>query len=198
MPPRPRFVNVRLAAVVLLLAASACAPVEEVVRDIFDRRTPRERYQDALVAAGLANSALVKDWLAAADHALNQAPLVAAPHLERGLLHTSDALALGYKVNARRGQEITFDVTLADPTATVFMDVWHIDSDPDAPASRVAHADSGVRTIHYRPSRDGVYVLRAQPELLRAGKFTASVRISASLAFPVHGAGERDIRSVFG
>ena len=188
----------RSAAALALLAASACAPVEDAVRDIFDRRTPRERYQDALVTAGLGNAALVREWLAAAHRALNQAPLVAAPHLERGLLHASDVLALGYKINAKRGQEITFDVTLADPRATVFMEVWHLDDEADAPMNLVAHADSGARTIHYRPRRDGVFVLRAQPELLRAGKFTASVRVDATLAFPVSGADERNIKSVFG
>jgi murein DD-endopeptidase MepM/ murein hydrolase activator NlpD len=190
--------HARLAAILGLLAVSACAPVRDAVTNLFDSRTPRERYQDALVAAGLAKSALVRDWLAAAHHALNEAPLVSTPHVERGLLHASDVLALGYKVNARRGQEITFVVTLADPMAAVFIDVWYVDEEADVAATIVAHADSGARTIRFRPRRDGVYVLRAQPELLRAGKFTASVRIDASLAFPVHGAGARDIKSVFG
>ena len=46
--------------------------------------------------------------------------------------------------------------------------------------------------------RDGVYVLRLQPELLRSGAFTLTVSTEPSLAFPVSGRDSRAVKSFFG
>jgi murein DD-endopeptidase MepM/ murein hydrolase activator NlpD len=173
--------------------------VRDAARELFDSRTPRERYRDALVAAGLGNTALVRDWLNEADRALREAPLVNAPHVEEGLLAAADAMALGYRVSAKRGQEILFEMALAsDTTTTLYIDVWYVDSRRSDSVVHVNSADSGQRTLRHKPRRDGVYIVRAQPELLRAGRFTATVRIAGTLAFPVRGGREHDIGSSFG
>ena len=61
-------------AVALLSSAAGCRTLEQVDR-LFDHRTPRERYQDALVAAGLEHTALARDWTNAAEQALMAAPV---------------------------------------------------------------------------------------------------------------------------
>jgi murein DD-endopeptidase MepM/ murein hydrolase activator NlpD len=187
----------------LLLAAAAmsgCADVRERAESLFDTRTARERYEDGLERAGLDESALAREWFAAADRALREPAAVTAPHVEEGFITAADAPALGFRVTARRGQEITFDMTLpGDTTTTVFLDIWYIDRRAGEPQQvLVADADSGARALRHRPRRDGEYIVRAQPELLGSGRFTASLKLAATLAFPVHGGRERDIGSSFG
>jgi murein DD-endopeptidase MepM/ murein hydrolase activator NlpD len=182
----------------LTLLVAGCAEIRERAEGLFERRPARERYSDALEKAGLGSRALVRDWAAAAERALREPAVITTPHVEEGFVAASDVVALGYRVKARRGQEITFDMAIpGDTTTLVFLDVWYVDPVEGGP-SLVAHADSGERTIRHKPRRDGDYIVRAQPELLRSARFTTTVRLGATLAFPVHGRGERDIGSVFG
>lgn len=62
----------------------------------------------------------------------------------------------------------------------------------------MAEADSGRRSVELEPRRDGWYLFRAQPELLRGGRFSVSLTVAPTLAFPVSGRGEREILSRWG
>jgi murein DD-endopeptidase MepM/ murein hydrolase activator NlpD len=177
----------------------ACDNLRRVAEEILDTRTARERYVDGLAAAGLSEAALVMDWAEAADRSLRNAPRVSSPHVEEGYLPPGEPAAIAVRTTVRRGQEIAFQIDLpGDSSTTVFLDVWVVDSDSTLAVSLVESADSGERTLRYSPRRDGDVIFRAQPELLRGGRFRASVRIDPTLAFPVRSGGERDVGSRFG
>lgn len=183
-----------------LLALGGCAVIDSISEEIFDQRTPRERYVNALTAAGLEGTALAADWLAAATQALTTAPEVQTPHEEIGYLVPSEPTAIAYRIQARRGQEIHFTIELPDDSTTVvFLDAWELDDAGQGENLRlVESADSLARSLILEPRRDGTYLLRAQPELLRGGRFTISVRLNPTLAFPVSGRRESDVGSRFG
>lgn len=187
----------RLPALCLLaLALAGCAAIEDAAESLLDSRTPRERYADGLHAAGLGGTALVEGWLAAGERALTAAPSVPVPHAEEGYLPPNDPVALGFRVAARRGQEVRFDFTLpGDSTTLVFVEAWTVDS---AGANRLAAADSGSRTLVVEPRRDGAIVVRVQLELLRGGRFEARLGANPVLAFPVQNGRNRDIGSGWG
>lgn len=197
--PVPGGLLSRPAAMAPLLFAIGCATLEEAAERWLDDRTPRERYESALDAAGLAGTALAADWLTAGARALAAATPVTAPHEEIGYLLPAEPTAIGLQITARRGQALHFEFLFpGDSAAQVFLDIWEMDGDgPDLPR-RVAVADSGSRTLRFEPRHDGNYLLRAQPELLRGGRFTVSVRLAPTLAFPVSGRRENDIGSRFG
>lgn len=203
MSPRRRFpppiARPGLAAALLALAALAgCTALERLPDQLFDSRSPRERYVDAISAAGLTGTALAADWLAAAQRALAQAPTVTPPHEEVGYLIPAEAGAIAFAVDARRGQELYFSLEMpGDTAALVFLEAWH-DPGSGLPPELVASADSGSRSLELRPRRDGRYILRAQPELLRGGRFTAALRLAPTLAFPVTGGRDSDVGSRFG
>lgn len=182
-----------------LLTLTACAEVEEFTEELFDTETPRERYEIRLDRAGLTGTALAVDWRAVAERALEEAPVVSTPYEEEGYFPPGDPDALGFRLPLRRGQLVRFNVTLhGDPDALLFMDVWQVVEDSVTTFRHVESADSGSTTIEFEPRRDGDYIVRAQPELLRGGRFTVSLELNPTLAFPVQGGGERDIGSVFG
>jgi peptidoglycan LD-endopeptidase LytH len=182
-----------------LVTGAACGRVADVVELVFDQPTPRERYQARLEVAGLTTTAVGRDWLAAGERALREAPLIETPWREEGYLPPAEPAAVSFRLTLHRGQGIDFDLELAgDPSALVFVDVWEIESDTSMSFRQRATADSGSRSIHFEPRRDADYIVRAQPELLRGGRFTATLRAEPILSFPVEGGRDSDIGSVFG
>lgn len=181
------------------LVAGACDRLKSVAEEILDTRTARERYVDGLSAAGLATTALVRDWSAAADRSLHEAPNVVSPHLEEGYLPPAEPAAIAVRTRVRRGQQVTFDIDFpGDTSTTVFLEVWLVETDSTTTFRLAESADSGERALQFTPRRDGDVIFRAQPELLRGGRFRAAVRIDPTLAFPVRSGNERDVGSRFG
>jgi murein DD-endopeptidase MepM/ murein hydrolase activator NlpD len=182
-----------------VLGVAACRELERIPAWLFERDTPRERYEARLEYAGLLESALGRDWTAAGAAALTEAPLVSSPHAEHGFLRPSEPAAMALRVAARRGQRIVVEFDLVgDSTTAVFLDAWEVQRDSVVSFRLAASADSGFRRLELTPDRDGEFAFRAQPELLRGGRFRFEVRVLPMLAFPVQGARERDIGSRFG
>jgi murein DD-endopeptidase MepM/ murein hydrolase activator NlpD/SH3-like domain-containing protein len=184
---------------VLVLFSSGCRALEQVQDRLFDHRTPRERYEASLAAAGLDHTALARDWTEAAERALHAAPVVTSPHVEEGYLPPGEPAALALRITARRGQEVVFESELVgDSTTLLFVEAWRVESDSAERFHQVAVADSGERLLRFEPRDDADYVVRVQPELLRGGRVRVSLRIGPTLAFPILDGNERAVRSTFG
>lgn len=176
----------------------ACARVDRV-RDRFRAASPREAYEHALAEAGLAETALGRDWRSAGEEALATAPLLTVPFREEGYLPPERPGAVGYRFAARRGQRLTAEaVLLPDTAARVFLDLYQLYEDTARAPRRVASADSGSHALEFEARRTSEYVLRLQPELLRGGRYQLTVRLDPTLSFPVEGRSTRNIRSGFG
>ncbi len=190
------------ALLVALLAAglstSGCERVEQM-QDRFRDQTPHEAYLAALSAAGLAQTALVRDWVAVSIRAVGRAPLVRLPFQEEGFIAADEAVAMAYRLRIGRGQRLMGRVTLGeDPNARVFVDLFRVPEEPADPLRPVLSVDTVPGEFSYEPWREGEYVLRVQPELLRGGRYRVVLHLEAQLAFPVEGHGESDIHSFFG
>jgi murein DD-endopeptidase MepM/ murein hydrolase activator NlpD len=166
------------------------------LRERLDPPTPHERYAHRLEEAGLDAAALGRLWSRAAERALVEAPSVDAPFRESGYLDSSRPDAVAYRFEARVGQRLTFEVRLDPPTNTlIFLDLFRT---ADGEPVRVASADSGALRLVHEPGRDGAYILRIQPELLRGGRYVLTATTEPTLAFPVSGRGLGSVRSFFG
>ncbi len=183
----------------LALALLGCRAIGQLPGRFFDRRTPRERYEASLDAAGLAETGLVRDWRGAGLRALAAAPGVTLPLEEQGYFAAGEPAALSWRVAVRRGQRLSLDVRFdADSTALLFIEVWRDHPDGAGAFHRVAAADSGERSLSWSRRQDGDLIIRVQPELLRGGRFAVRLGLAPVLAFPVERRGERDIGSRFG
>jgi murein DD-endopeptidase MepM/ murein hydrolase activator NlpD/SH3-like domain-containing protein len=182
----------------LLTVLTACQGVQPF-RERFRTLTPHEQYAEALREAGLAETALGRDWLGAADAALREALPASVPFHEVGYFSADEAQAAGYRIYAQRGQRLTAEVEVegVDPPR-LFIDVFEVPSDTAEPPSHLMSSDSTMSALEWEPRRNGEYLLRLQPELLRSARYTVTVRSTASLAFPVEGRNSRAIGSVFG
>ena len=189
----------RLLVAAAVLGTAACG-ADEALRDaLAPSLTPHERYAKRLRDAGLDSTALGREWIAAAERAVQQPVAVALPFRETGYLAPTEAPSVGYRFFLRRGQKLAIQLDAPDSTgAQLFVDLYHDPADSARPLDHVESGDLSERTVEYEARRDGDYLLRLQPELLRGGQYTLTLRSDASLAFPVSGRDSRAAKSFFG
>lgn len=194
-----------LLALPLVLLPTACDPAgSETVARAYLPRTAHQAYGHALAQARLAQTALGREWLAAAQRALEAPEAVSLPHEASLAFDAAAPAAWGYRVDARAGQQMTASVR-AEGTerSELFVDLFRADG------ARLAHVASAapvaaeaaagaVRNLEWRVLEAGAYVLRVQPELLRSGTVHVELRGGPLLAFPVSGVDSRAILSGFG
>ncbi|UCD25293.1 MAG: M23 family metallopeptidase [Gemmatimonadota bacterium] len=186
-------------AVILVLGVAVSGCGEDSLRGLFVGYTPHERYEQSLKRAGLDETALGRDWIAAADQAVANPVPISSPYHEVSYLDSREAHAVGYSVELRRGQMISARFESDNDTSyQVFLDMFVIPSNSDGSPRLLASADSLEHELEYTARRDGEYIVRVQPELLRGGSYEITVIVGASLAFPVHGHDTTAIRSWFG
>ena len=188
----------RALALIFLLALAGCEELEQV-QDRFRDMTPYEAYQESLKEAGLTETALAVDWTRAGEAAIRQPSPVSLPFQEQGLITAEEPEAAAYRLTVPRGRRLTAEVSFAGESGTrVFVDLFRVAADENDPPRQVLSTDSAPGPFSHEPRREGDFILRLQPELLRGGQYTVTLRLEAQLAFPVDGHGMRSIQSTFG
>lgn len=174
-----------------------CGKVEEL-REAWYPPTPYNTYLASLRAVNLDQSALGRAWLDASERVAEEALPVGLPYHAVNYSDPTQPTAQGYLLDVARGQRIEVAVLpdFAD-SAQVFVDLFRIPSTPDRPLHHITSADSTM-TLAAEAGRDLRYLLRIQPELLAAGRYTVTIRLAPSLVFPVSGKDSDAILSFFG
>ncbi len=180
--------------VIALFGSASCG--RGTVSDVFTRTTPHEEYAAALRRAGLAETALARDWLTAARTAL-ESPTPAKLPLTTNVEHDpSQPRAYGYRLRLERGRVLKVQLTVeGDEPSLVFIDLFELAE--GAPPERLASAERASTILEHEVEREGTYILRLQPELLRGGTVRISQLTTASLTFPVSGVSSSAVRSYF-
>ena len=192
--------DVRRLCFVFLAFLTACSP-QQTLRGIFQQDTPHQAYARSLRRAGLDRSALGQSWLAAADRALRDSLVVSLPFTETGYFRAEQPTAASYRFMARAGELVHVELTLAPGApARVFVDAFEVQPGRPAELMPLASADTLRVDFRYRAEHsDRQHLLRVQPELLAAGRYTLRLSREPSLsAFPVRGRTEAAIGSFWG
>lgn len=177
------------------ITVSACSDTSFLPR-LTLAPSPHERYASALRDTALKDTALARDWLSAADASMTQPLSVTLPMRESGYFAADRPTAVAYQLDLQRGRRLTVEITFesVEPTQ-LFVDLFELRA--EATPARVAWLTEGS-TLAADVPRDGRYLLRVQPELLRSGRYTIVQRTVASLPFPVEGLTPRAVQSEFG
>ena len=183
----------------LFLVITACEPLAEL-RESVEERTPHERYAGALERAGLDQTALGRDWMAAAERALRAPTPVDLPFSESGYFAPTEAGAMSVRFEARGGQTLVIVVEQQGTTPfNAFLDLWELEPEADSLIPDHVESAEGARIrLTVEAGDDATYLLRLQPELLRGGRYTVSVHREPTLAFPVEGRTSQAVKSFFG
>lgn len=192
----------RMRGVLLMLLAflAACGEAERIVEQLRPApATPHESYTRKLEDAGMLETALGRDWAAAADSALAFPVPISLPYRERAYFSQFEAAAGSWSFNASRGERVRVTLAREDTsTFAVFADLYEVPADTTDEPERRAWADSLAIGFIHDVRRDARFVLRVQPELLRTGSVTVTIERGPSLAFPVEGRDTRAIQSYWG
>lgn len=188
----PRYLSGSL----LLFGIYACTGTSPV-SNLFRSASPHEQYGQSLKAAKLDNTALGTDWLAVSERALRDSLKITVPYRESGYFSATKAFAVGYRLDAQRGDRMLIRVeTQGQRNAQVFIDVFALDSRDRVSLLASSKADTNV--LSFEPRRTQTYLIRVQPELLRSARYTINITREPALSFPVKGRDSRQIASFFG
>lgn len=180
----------------LLAGLSACTGVGPTA-SLFRSTSPHEKYGQSLKDAKLDQTALGTDWLSAGERALRDSLRITIPYRESGYFSATKAFAVGYRIDAQRGDRLLIRVeTQGQKEAQVFIDVFALESRDKISLIAASKADTNV--LAWEPRRTQTYLIRVQPELLRTGQYTITVTREPALSFPVKGRDSRQISSFFG
>ena len=159
--------------------------------------SPHEDYSAMLRKAGIDGTALGQDWNRAGQQALSHPVAVTTPFRETGYFPPEEARAIAYRLELQRGRRLAVDIAFdSSVPARLFVDLFRATGEPTP--ERVAFLDADQSSLVYDVERDGAYLLRIQPELLRGGRFTLTQRTLATVGFPVPGLTTATVQSLFG
>jgi murein DD-endopeptidase MepM/ murein hydrolase activator NlpD len=189
----------------LVLLPIACDPAgSESIGRTYWPRSAHQAYGHSLAQARLTETALGREWLAAAEHALVSPVAVELAYEAESPFEAATATAWGYRVTGRAGQRLAAAVHVsAVERVDVFVDLFRLDGDSpvhvaSAAALPVGATESPEQRIEWQVLEPTDYIVRIQPELLRTGTIHVTLRAEPLLAFPVTGLDARAIQSGFG
>jgi murein DD-endopeptidase MepM/ murein hydrolase activator NlpD len=177
-------------ASLLLLIAIIASSCSSGLANIFEKKTPHEKY-----AEKVEDKFEKTQWLAASERALNDAQSVSLPYSLYGFFQTDKPRALGLQFHARAGEQLQFHIgKKAGSSFTLFADIFKKNA---GEPSLILSADTASSQFVFDVAESGDYILRLQPELYRSGGYDLSVSVGPSLAFPVSGK-KANVGSVWG
>ena len=172
---------------------------QQTLQALFQPRTPHEAYAHRLRQVGLDRGpAAGRAWLAAAAQALRDSLVVALPFTETGYFLPGQPTAAGYCFAVQAGEQVRVRLELTPgSTARVFANAFEVG--PGGAPAPLASADTAAFDFRYRADASGQHLLRVQPELLAAGRYTLRLTREPSLrTFPVRGRADAAIGSFWG
>ena len=164
---------------------------------LFRPSSPHDQYGHSLKEANLDRTALGTDWLGAGERALRDSLKITIPYRESGYFSANKAFAVGYRLDAQRGDRFLVKVeTQGQKSAQMFIDVFALETRNRTSLIAASKADTNV--LVWEPRRTQTFLIRIQPELLRSGRYLISITREPALSFPVKGRDSRQISSFFG
>jgi murein DD-endopeptidase MepM/ murein hydrolase activator NlpD len=167
--------------------------------EYFRTPSPREAYVYEASRAGVMTTASGRAWLAAGDRALHEASSLALPTSVMLEFDPWTPSAAGVRVSLKRGQQLRVHATNEwEAGSEPFREIFRVAPEPHSGFVPVLRAEVGVPTVRFEPDRDGDYLVRVQPELLRGGTVVLTLAAAPILEFPVLGGRMFDVGSFFG
>jgi peptidoglycan LD-endopeptidase LytH len=187
---------VKLAVVLLMaMALHAC----KTSNGIFGKKTPHEQYGDKLSGAGLSETALGRAWFEAAERSLSNPLGINIPYREAGYFSADRPQAMGLRFQGKRGEKLTISLTKRPAAGfNIYLELWKAAEAAGQKPRLIAAMDTTGADIIHEVDDPAVYVIRLQPELLKAGEYTLSISAGPSLAYPIKAPGKNHTQSFWG
>src|SRR5688572_2791919 len=145
----------------------------------------RDRYEREILNSDRAESTAYRGWVAEGRRALRDGLSIRPSFREVIEFSSGDAIAVGYRLDLRRGQRLRVRLDRESFNGRLFGEVFEEIGGRD-PIYRLVESASGQAVeFAFEARTDGVHVVRVQPELDRAGNVAITLTTVAGLTFPV-------------
>jgi len=181
---------------VCFLLTTGCSEHLAELREQYRPASARDAYVHALETSGISQRIITQRWLEAGNEVLEMPITPTLPYVENGYLVAPEVMALGYRLDLTRGQQLIVEATSVDGFM-VFSDLYEPPGEGTTDYRRLSSADSTGR-MTWDVRRSGIHLLRIQPEILADGRYEVRIRTGASLIFPVAGHSISSAQSLFG
>lgn len=180
---------------VLLLFFAALLLLEgcEQVKNVFKKKSPRQKYVEAIKESPLADNQNVQQWIEGGKEALEDPVAISLPFKAKMIFFIDEPGARAWQFELPAGRTFLARVSKTDEEAQVFMSLF---TPQNGSFDLLEFAEDSA--ISYQLDEDQILILRVQPELLTSGSAVLTITGHPSMAFPVKGADLNDIGGVFG
>ncbi|TWR29080.1 peptidoglycan DD-metalloendopeptidase family protein [Mucilaginibacter pallidiroseus] len=182
------------AAICVMLAA--CSKSKGPLA-IFNKLSPHDAYAQRLKDNGFDRTAMGSAWLLQAQQVIAKPLNITIPYKEAGYFADDKTGGTALRFNAKRGQKLRIAIS-KKPVSNfdIYADLF--EEQNQQPLKLLASADTVGALLEHEVKQTGNYILRLQPELLRAGEYTLTITAGPSLSFPVSAVGKPRIGSFWG
>ncbi|MFD0792262.1 peptidoglycan DD-metalloendopeptidase family protein [Mucilaginibacter litoreus] len=182
--------------VIYCLTLSACSKNKGPLA-LFKKLSPHDAYAQRLKDNGFGQTAMGSAWLQEAERTTSNPLNVKIPYKETGYFADEKVGSTALRFDARRGQKIRVSLTKKPAiNFDIYIDLFREES--SANLKLLSSADTSGASFETEIKQTGKYILRLQPELLRAGEYTLTITAGPSLSFPVSASGKPHIGSFWG
>ncbi|MCB2426366.1 M23 family metallopeptidase [Methylophaga pinxianii] len=160
--------------------------------------SPRDLFIWRLRVAGLLDSPLGQRWAEAVDRAGEQPVQASGQYSTTETFASDEVEAHIYQVSLERGEKLIWQFSRLDTADSRLYASLERREKNDREWSTVTDLDADELTHSQVISKAGDYRIVLQPELFANAEYSLAMANGGSLPFPVEGATQRDIGSVFG
>ncbi len=182
----------RLTLLILLLLFIACEQVQKVT-DVVLLPTAREAYERNFQK----DDSLLLEWKKAFLDAQKDSILVTLPYAESGVFSTESFYVYSYDVQLREGEKLIVSIEKQPDSAQLFIELFQKTEDATNSFKLLKASERDSSQLRHTITKYGFYKISVQPEMNRAFPFQLKIYTQPTYGFPVSGAGNKDVQSLW-
>lgn len=181
-----------LALGTLLLAILGCEQVQKVT-DVVTQPTAREVYDRNFKN----KDSLLLQWTEAFNKAQQDSIIVTLPYAESGVFSENAFNVYSYDVQLQEGEKLIVSVQKQPDSTQIFIEVFQKPKDSTKTLKLLKASEPGSSELTHTISNYGYYKITVQSEMKRAAPFQLKIYTQPTYGFPVSGAGNKNVQSLW-
>ncbi len=165
----------------------------EQVKNVFNKKSPRQKYVEELQKGPLADNSTVKRWIDSGGEVLSDPVAVELPFQTKLVFFKNEINPGAWKFSLSEGRKLKIKIESAHASPQLFIDLFALENAEPAPQASIEDT-----LFTFTLDEDQTLILRVQPKLLAAGSATLTLTDQPSMEFPVAGADLNDVGGAWG
>ena len=176
----------------LIFIVSSCEQIQKAT-DVVTNPTAREIYERSFKQ----NDSLLVAWNRAFEQSKRDSVLVSLPYAESGVFNPEHLYVYSYDVQLREGETLLVSVSKQPDSTNIFIELFEKTERDSAPLKLLKASEPDSSYLSYTIETYGVYKITIQPEMNRSVPFQLKMYTQPTYTFPVSGAGNNDVQSLW-